>query len=91
MLKRLVLVGLMTAFGVGGIATPSSATTGGSIDVCDSAFPNCSTFHFESAQLSSNNGGWAVYTPDCTTAGGSVPTQDSTCIYVEVDSPIPVP
>jgi len=89
-LKRVVLVGLIAAFGVGGVATPAFATTEVWVDVCDPLLPNnCDTFIVESQPLSGNEI-TAVYTGDCAGPGQGIPTLHINCIYAEVDYP-PVP
>ena len=83
MLKRLVIVGFITALGVGGAATPSFADTGASVDVCDSAVPNCSIFVVQT-QLS---GPVFTVTGDCVFPG-LIPTVNDSCVYAEVDYPV---
>ena len=87
MLKRIVVVALMSVFGTVGIATPSFATTGVSADFCDSALPgNCNIVTFQAASVS---GGelTTVWGGDCTGDGTEIPTLDIQCVYVEVDYP----
>jgi hypothetical protein len=88
MRARLLTVGLMTLLGVGGIATPSFASTGVSVDFCDSAVPgNCSNFTVQAASVSGDEA-TAVWGGDCTGNGDSIPTLDIQCIYLEVDYPV---
>lgn len=88
MLKRVVVVGVMTAFGVGGLATPSFASTGVSVDFCDSATPgNCNNFTVQAASVSGEPGP-TVWGGDCSGNGEEIPTLDIQCVYAEVDYPV---
>jgi hypothetical protein len=86
MLKRLIVVGFIAMFGVGGLATPSFATTGVSVDACASVLPNgCNNFTVQAASVSGDEI-VAVDFGDCT-GNGNVGPLDVQCIYAEVDYP----
>lgn len=88
MLTRLAVVGLITAVGVGGIATPALATTGVSVDFCDSALPGgCNTLTVQAASVSGEPGP-TVWGGDCSGNGEEIPTLDIQCVYAEVDYPV---
>jgi len=90
-LKRVVLVAVIAAFGVGGIATPAFANTEVWVDVCDSALPNnCDTF-IAWSPLVTGGEYVAVYTGDCAGPGQNIPTLHINCIYAEVDLPASPP
>ena len=84
-MRKLLVVGGLTAALSVGMAAPSFADTAGSGDVCDSLLPSCSVFAYDVDYLDGTPTVWGI---DCNPSS-SIPTVTSYCIVYEIDRPLP--